>query len=1132
VFRCFNSPQQTIMDTARTHDKDDADSFSSDSDDEFLTMRDAGKGRNVDREALVRKKLLESFYGTTAADHQHHDDGTNDSDEESNASRERTERKPPNRSASHDTYDDDVSDDDINRHSGSRQVDPVSSADLDSVDFDAAKHTAGFVLHSGVRPLLETEESLACQVRTLDSSMQTLVYENYSRFIEATDAIRSIGVNVQANTTNLQKLSSSMETVGKTARSVETSCGTLRDSVVEKLRVKRLLQRLDALLKLPSTLRENIDAGRYRWASKSYLTAYSILSKHSAGFESLQRIEIECYEIMEAMLVDVRRKLRHWSGNMVLDDIQHPHDDLDGSEGGSHYPNCQKSDPLALLDDPPDPPKSVAEIFECTGTTVLMLRNFPLREVEQTVVDSTGELRKEDIMDLPATISRMASRVEFDPGLTIEESKEMSLSACLRFLERYLDMHHFELQEAMFATEGTDGLAQFSESISVPSMRSSQLAPSGNASMSCFQIPTKVLDGILEAATLYSMTFCSENGRNSEQLCRFVSTAFETFLQSVRSELLEQLTLTCQKDWTQEVGVSVSGTPAEHLADGAKAAQDTQEDLVDSDEKASEQVTTATSMLVESVRQLASGLSLPEVAINLELSSGLVERAIQLSEAMVRRRVDQKFYSLRFRVIENCLLPFCRNLLRDSVETTPERQELEILPGEDRSRVTEAVQMASVALSDSLQLVDDTIRSILSNSKSGTVHGRPLAVSSDEDAYMLKTAVHQSSNRFASWLAAALETLADCGSSEPSHVVDVKPENVNSERVLQYLQNPILRDGLGDDDREFAERVENRMLDLLDEIDDIGSRSAKSCLSLAIFEMCRLAQLSVSDDLAASIATHTGSNNKQRATKVGLFATSPGGHRGENANPTSDRFRLAASRVLNLYAIDQGCEAAAVLCSILPGLSKKSIPNGTEPSPNACSLLASIKRTCTECADLFGGPKSGGPIPESLEDAYTSLTMSRQHQLRSAGLAFDVERMFAEKIVVYPPSFEYAEFSRNAVVFLVFKVTLKELLENSRNVRFSVPGYRQFLIDTEFLKFLLPHYVKDEALPDGSNRHTMLETLLSDTCTCAKERCDGSAMLQDNNWEINQARAVVRDFMLNNKDETFLNHFLISEHED
>jgi hypothetical protein len=73
--------------------------------------------------------------------------------------------------------------------------------------------------------------------------------------------------------------------------------------------------------------------------------------------------------------------------------------------------------------------------------------------------------------------------------------------------------------------------------------------------------------------------------------------------------------------------------------------------------------------------------------------------------------------------------------------------------------------------------------------------------------------------------------------------------------------------------------------------------------------------------------------------------------------------------------------------------------------------------------------------------------------------------------------------------------------------------------------------VNNEPLADGSNPQTVLESLLADASACAKERCDGSAMLQDTSTEVNQARAAVRDFMdtEGNKDAPLSNFFIEDE---
>lgn len=119
----------------------DSDS-SSDSDDDFLTLGDKGKG-NVDREALVRKKLLENFYGKTGSARESNAATSGDSldVEDEDASPAQPGRGPPKRGQS------------------------VDATDLDSPYFDAEAHTSHHVINSSVHTLLEMDEQLTHQVR-------------------------------------------------------------------------------------------------------------------------------------------------------------------------------------------------------------------------------------------------------------------------------------------------------------------------------------------------------------------------------------------------------------------------------------------------------------------------------------------------------------------------------------------------------------------------------------------------------------------------------------------------------------------------------------------------------------------------------------------------------------------------------------------------------------------------------------------------------------------------------------------------------------------------------------------------------------------------------------------------------
>ena len=145
-------------------DNNSSATSSDSSDDDFLTTLHPEVG---DREALVRRKLLQNFYGKSALP-------------DEDASAPATAHRSSSGTSS------------SRRNHGNKPVlDGATTDDLDSPAFDPVQHAVQHIRTSTTHELLETEEKLALSVRTLDSTMQTLVYENYSRFIDATDAVRS-----------------------------------------------------------------------------------------------------------------------------------------------------------------------------------------------------------------------------------------------------------------------------------------------------------------------------------------------------------------------------------------------------------------------------------------------------------------------------------------------------------------------------------------------------------------------------------------------------------------------------------------------------------------------------------------------------------------------------------------------------------------------------------------------------------------------------------------------------------------------------------------------------------------------------------------------------------------------------
>jgi len=212
----------------------------------------------------------------------------------------------------------------------------------------------------------------------------------------------------------------------------------------------------------------------------------------------------------------------------------------------------------------------------------------------------------------------------------------------------------------------------------------------------------------------------------------------------------------------------------------------------------------------------------------------------------------------------------------------------------------------------------------------------------------------------------------------------------------------------------------------------------------------------------------------------------------------SKRFQIASSRALSAYISNRGSIAAAELCANLCEMSDARDPYAIPSRPREVCLkvLEIAKSSCEDCISIVGGDLFVVPVPPFPEEVeYADVFGDRLSgssaggDQASTGLQLDVERMFIEKTQVYTHPSDRVEFTRNNVVPGILRVALSAFMECVRSSVFSSLGYRQMKVDAIFLRYILPHYVKDEFGTSEANACSCLFNTIDDIMLKAGQRC-------------------------------------------
>lgn len=156
---------------------------------------------------------------------------------------------------------------------------------------------------------MRIDNELKGAVRSLDNGMKTLVYENYNKFISATETIRSMKSTIAKMEADMHTLSQSMRHIDQQTSTTNDTMAARRDKIDELSGVNRLLKGRQFLFDLPTRLRHDLEHERYADAVKYFLLTTDVLASYE-HIPSFGAISLESKQIMAKLRARLWERVR------------------------------------------------------------------------------------------------------------------------------------------------------------------------------------------------------------------------------------------------------------------------------------------------------------------------------------------------------------------------------------------------------------------------------------------------------------------------------------------------------------------------------------------------------------------------------------------------------------------------------------------------------------------------------------------------------------------------------------------------------------------------------------------------------------------------------------------------------
>ncbi|XP_018654947.1 hypothetical protein Smp_025440 [Schistosoma mansoni] len=231
-------------------------------------------------------------------------------------------------------------------------VDQNDPLNIDSPSFDPQLYLDKSLRTKDLSDLISEEKALTDQIRSLDSDMQTLVYDNYSKFISATDTIRMMKSNFSYVQAEMNSLLQNIASIVSVSGAINRNFADKRKKLSTLTTTQLTLNKLNYLVELPVSLRTYMNKCDWdRIVLDLNKAKYILKSYHNTP--SFKNIREDCSEIVSEICSRLWRQFDEsdvlYFANLITDSVLIKLSEFIGLLADFYFTKSDESEPMDTI---------------------------------------------------------------------------------------------------------------------------------------------------------------------------------------------------------------------------------------------------------------------------------------------------------------------------------------------------------------------------------------------------------------------------------------------------------------------------------------------------------------------------------------------------------------------------------------------------------------------------------------------------------------------------------------------------------------------------------------------------------------------------------------------------------------